>query len=416
VSDSAPYAPALQGAVPPSRRGVRRYLYASTSFWGISVGLLSGTLPFRFEQLGLPIFEYGLTLSVYAASMLPTESLWGAVAFRLGRPSILIALGVVAGGATLLLGYAHTFPMILGAEVVLGAVGVYLAPVLRWVSFTYGGPGSEGTGTGRWSSMYGLGIAVGLAIGPVGFVAFGFRDVAFESLGMLAVSVAAAAALPWARVALPQAVRGRGLALKTVATRPFLIAIGLVVIMFTGMTFTTNFLQYYSTVLFGGTTSDAGYVLGAARLVSLAAAFLLGTLVDRWGARRSIPAGFLLMLLGGLATWAARSYDDMVAATMVFSAGIGWLSASLLPLAMSSMPRDHQGTAIGVFGSMEDLGLLVGPLLFGAAWAAYGPTSLFPLVTALAALGVMASVLVAFRPTWTFRSEAGKGPIAREPE
>jgi MFS family permease len=397
-----------------SPKGVQRYLYAATAFWGVSIGLISATLPFRFEQLGLPVLEYGVALSVYAAAMIPTESLWGALAFRLGRPRILIAIGAVVCGATLLLGYARSFPLILLAEVLLGAFGVYLAPVLRWVSFTHGGPGSEGTGTGRWSSAFGLGIAVGLALGPVGFVTVGFLDVAIESVAVFAVAVAAAALLPWSRVSLPSKEPGRRFVVRDVATRPFLIAVVLVVITFTAMTFTSNFLQYYSTVLFGGTASDAGFVLGAARLVSLATAFLLGTLVDRWGPARSIPAGFGLLLAGGLATWGAHSYDEMVAATLLFSAGVGWLSASLLPLALNAMPRDHQGTAIGVFGSMEDAGLLIGPLLFGAAWATYGPRSLFPLVTALAAAGVVVSLLVAYGSLWTLRSQTGRGTLARE--
>lgn len=380
-----------------SRAGIQRYVYGTTALWGVSVGLLSATLPFRFLQLGLPIFEYGVTLSAYAAGMLLTESLWGAWAFRLGQPVLIAGVGAVVGAATLLLAVATSFPTILVAEVVIGAVGVYLAPILRWVALTHGGPGSEGTGSGRWSSVFGLGIAVGVAMGPVAFVSFGFRDVALGSLATFALAVAVAAALPWARVALPTPVKGRGLSIRILATRPFLIAIGLVLITFTAMTFTTSFLQYYSIVLFGGTPSDAGYVLGAGRLVSLTASFVLGPFVDRWGPGRTVPVGFGLLLVGAVATWGARSYLDMVGATLVFSAGLGWLFANLLPLGMNAMPRDHQGAAIGVFGSMEDAGLLVGPLLFGAAWSAYGPTSLFPTVTALAASGVLVSLLVTAR-------------------
>jgi MFS family permease len=119
--------------------------------------------------------------------------------------------------------------------------------------------------------------------------------------------------------------------------------------------------------------------------------------VDRWGPARSNPVGFVLLVAGGLATWVSHSYVELVGATLVFSAGFGWLSASLLPLALNSMPRHHQGTAIGVFGSMEDAGLLVGPLLFGSAWTVFGPTSLFPLATGLATLGVVASLWVAWR-------------------
>ncbi|MGA7860357.1 MAG: MFS transporter, partial [Thermoplasmata archaeon] len=148
---------------------MQTYLYTATAFWGISVGLLSATLPFRFQQLGLPIFEYGLTLSAYAAGMLLTEAVWGAWAFRLGRPTIIVAIGTVVGGATLLLGFASTFPVFLLAMVMIGALGVYLAPLLRWLAVSYGGPGSEGSGTGRWSSVFGLGIAIGVTTGPLEF-------------------------------------------------------------------------------------------------------------------------------------------------------------------------------------------------------------------------------------------------------
>jgi len=379
------------------RPGIQTYLYSATACWGISVGLLSATLPFRFQQLGLPIVEYGLALAAYAGGMLLTESVWGALAFRLGRPRPIVAVGIVVGGATLLLAFATTFPAFLGAEALIGALGVYLAPLLRWVALSSGGPGSAGSGTGRWSSVFGLGLAIGVSVGPVGFVIFGFRDVALLSIVALGVAVAVAAALPWSLASLPPATRGRPLAVRTLATRPFLVALLLVLIAFIAMTFTTNFLQYFSIVLFGGTPSEAGYVLGAGRLVTLAAAFGLGTVVDRWGPGRAIPAGFLLLLMGGVATWVSRSFDEMVAATLLFSAGLGWLSASLLPLAVDAMPLDHQGAAIGVFGSMEDMGLLVGPLLFGSVWAWYGPTSIFPVVTALGAAGLAASLVVAPR-------------------
>jgi predicted MFS family arabinose efflux permease len=372
--------------------GVQRYLYLATAFWGVSIGLLSATLPFRFLQLGLPIFQYGVTLSVYAAGTMITEGLWGALAFRLGRPPVIVAIGAVVAGATILLAFATTLSAFLVAEVILGAVGVYLIPLLRWVALSYGGPGSEGAGTGRWSAALGLGLAVGVSVGPLAFVTFGFRDVAFASIAMLTVAVTASAALPWSRTSLPHSTRERRPSVRSLATPPFVLALGLVAIAFTAMTLTMNFLQYYSIVLFGGTPSEAGYVLGAGRLVTLAASFVLGILVDRWGTGRAIPAGFLLLLIGGLATWGSRSYVEMIGATLVFSAGVGWLFASILPLALDNMLRDQQGTAIGVFGMFEDAGLLIGPLLFGAVWTAFGPRSIFPVVIALAVVGVVGSL------------------------
>jgi MFS family permease len=163
-----------------------------------------------------------------------------------------------------------------------------------------------------------------------------------------------------------------------------------VVLYFVTSSLTINFLQYYSVDLFHGTPTDAGYVIGAARGTALFAGFFLGPLVDRWGASRVSPAGFLLMVEGVLGTLFSASYSEMVAATLVLAVGSGWLSASLLPLALGPVPRPAQGTAIGVFGSFEDLGLLVGPVLIGAVYATYGATSIFPVV---AVVGLIAGAL-----------------------
>ncbi len=409
--------PLLDGAEPHEdgarrHRRIATFLYLGTVLWGVSIGLWSVSLPFRFEQLGLPVVEYGVTLSVYAAGMLLTESVWGLLAFRLGRAGRIGAIGLVVGAATLGLGLSTTFGAFLAALAVLGAVGVYLAPLQRWVSLSYRGPGSEGSGTGRWSSTFGLGLAVGAALGALSFVKVGFLAVSEVSLLFLAGAVVAAMALPWRDAALPRPRLEVRSTVRRLATRPFLVALCLVGLTFMAYTFATNFLQYYSTVLFGGTASEAGYVLGAGRIVALVAAFLLGTVVDRWGAARSIPLGFVLLLAGGIGTWVSASYSEMVAATLVFFAGYGWLSASLLPLALRSMPVADQGTAIGIFGSLEDAGLLLGPLLFGATWEVYGPRSIFPVVTALAAVGVGASLLVALgRDTGTPGALAAEIPV-----
>jgi predicted MFS family arabinose efflux permease len=36
-----------------------------------------------------------------------------------------------------------------------------------------------------------------------------------------------------------------------------------------------------------------------------------------------------------------------------------------------------QGATIGIYGSFEDLGIIVGPLLFGFVWSAFGPVYIF---------------------------------------
>ncbi len=380
----------------------------SSLSWAAATSLLSVALPFRFLQLHLSVLQYGITLAAYGAGMLVTETLWGVVAFRLGQPRRIVAIGAVVVGITASFAVIRTFPEFLVAMTAFGATGIFLIPVLRWLFLTGLGPGTHAAGTGRLGFYFGLGLTVGASVGPLLFVSVGFWAVAALAVGLLGLAVAAGAVLPWAHARLPAPVR-----------RPhwrgflgpfFVVAAGLAVLEFTALTFTTNFLQLYSTVLFGGTPSEAGYVVGLARAVTLVTSFLFGPVVDRWTPLRSAPAGFLLLVAGGLGTWASRSYGEMVVATVVFSAGMGWLTSSLLPLALSHVAAEHQGTGIGLFGSMEDLGLLVGPLLFGAFWSAVGPASIYPVVVAVAAVGAATAYL--FQRGRPAPPAPGAGPLA----
>jgi predicted MFS family arabinose efflux permease len=103
--------------------------------------------------------------------------------------------------------------------------------------------------------------------------------------------------------------------------------------------------------------------------------------------------GFALLAIGALGSWASRSYLELTLATLLFSAAQGWLLPCLTSFAMRSIPRRSEGTAMGLLGSVEDLGQLVGPVAYGVSWSTFGPTSIFPLTAVLAASGGIVATL-----------------------
>jgi predicted MFS family arabinose efflux permease len=161
------------------------------------------------------------------------------------------------------------------------------------------------------------------------------------------------------------------------------------VLYFVVYTLVTNFLQYYSISLFHVTVAATGYIIGAARGVALLTGLLVGAVADRWGATRAVPVGFLLLLAGALGTWVSSNDVEMILASLVLATGAGWLGVSLLPLALSRIPPASQGTAVGVFGSFEDLGLVLGPLLLGVVYATFGPRDLFPVAAGVALVALL---------------------------
>ncbi len=374
-------------------RSVRLPVYlASLGTWS-AYGLVIVVLPFRFQQLGLSVVEYGAALAVYALGLLATEGLWGYLAFRLGSARYLGGLAVATGLSMVALGFARSFVVFCLLLGIYGMLAVYSTPLLRWLGMTASGRGRPSQGLGRLGVFFGLGLSVGTAAGPVLYSVGGFWSNIVVGTTVFAASTVPLLRIPWASVSLPRT-RGSGPSpLRALLEQRFAFASALVVLYFMTYTLVTNFLQYYSIDLFHGTIDEAGYVIGAARGVAVISGVLCGSLVDRWGAHRAAPVGFLLLGGGAAGTWLSLNYAGMTGATLLMAVGAGWLSVTLLPLALSRIRPEHQGTAVGVFGSFEDLGLILGPLLLGAVYSAVGPRALFPVVGGLAFVAFLLAIL-----------------------
>ncbi len=371
----------------PSDDRTLRGVYLSVLGTWASYALVIVVLPFRFEALGLSVFEYGAALAVYALGTLLTEGLWGYLAFRVGSPRAIAGIGALTAASMLALALPRTFAefaLVLG---LYGMLVVYTTPLLRWIGMYSAGPGTASRGLGRLGLFFGIGLSVGTALGPTLYSLGGFELNVLLGTIIFAVSTLPLLALPWGSVGKPRPHSEGIRSLRALADARFVLAVTIVVLYFMAYTLVTNFLQYYSIAIFHGTPDEAGYVIGAARAVALVSGVLLGGLADRWGAERSAPIGFLVLVAGALGTWGAATYPEMVLATLGLALGAGWLSVSLLPLALSRLAPSIHGTAVGVFGSFEDLGLIIGPFLLGAVYTTLGPESLFPFTAGIAAVG-----------------------------
>ena len=356
--------------------------------------LLVVALPFRFESLGLSVVQYGIAVAVLALGMLLTEGVWGVLAFRIGNVRTILSLGIVVALLYGAVGVSDSFLTLAVSLGLLGALGIFQIPLVRWIALTALGPGTGGRGTGIFGLFSGAGLVVGTALGPSLYVEFGFSALTLISIAFYLSGLALIVLLPWRQVTLPPRQPGFLRHVRDVLARPFVLAASLVVFAFFGRALVWNFLQYYSVSLFHGTPSEAGYVIGAAQGASLVSGALLGTVVDRWGPARSTPLGFVLLALGAFGTLFSSSYAEMTGATIVFATGAGWLSASILPLALGPVPLQLQGTALGVFGTFEDFGLLLGPILISAVYAGYGVDSTFLVVGAVALAGLLFSIIL----------------------
>ncbi|HXZ89868.1 MAG TPA: MFS transporter, partial [Candidatus Dormibacteraeota bacterium] len=129
--------------------------------------------------------------------------------------------------------------------------------------------------------------------------------------------------------------------------------------------------------------------ISGTQLVSMPA---LGWLSDRFGLKRTAVlsytlAGFLVLLY-----FLAGTIYQVFLVSIAVGVGLSGLFL-LLALVPTVASKEVYGRVIGAYGSCEDLGIVIGPIIYGLVWSTYGPIYIF----AVCALTQLLGALLVFR-------------------
>ena len=115
---------------------------------------------------------------------------------------------------------------------------------------------------------------------------------------------------------------------------------------------------------------------------------IIGRLSDRINAKLMLTVLLAASGLMFLAYGFARSPLYLTVITALVTLTFASTSVSLIMLSKLA-DRDKLGMTMGIYGSFEDLGLVVGPLVFGFVWDSFGPGYLFPVSAAALFLAII---------------------------
>lgn len=127
-------------------------------------------------------------------------------------------------------------------------------------------------------------------------------------------------------------------------------------------------------------------------LVTVAALLLLsGALADRFGRRRTLAAGLLVMFVASILCAVAPSVGTLIAARVVQGAGAALVVPSSLALLNGTLAVDDRAKGIGVWAGLATVGTTVGPYAGGwlidhASWRTVFLLNLPLIAAALAVL------------------------------
>jgi MFS family permease len=136
-------------------------------------------------------------------------------------------------------------------------------------------------------------------------------------------------------------------------------------------------------------TLDVGVLISATSAAQLIALPSLGWASDRFGRKRIVLLGFGLSSLAFLLFFLAKNPFQLMLVSLVVSVGLSASSLLLLAIIPDVASNRVYGTAVGLYGSFEDMGLILGPVVFGLIWSAYSPVLIF-------AAGALTQIVGAF--------------------
>lgn len=164
-----------------------------------------------------------------------------------------------------------------------------------------------------------------------------------------------------------------------------------------GIVFT--FLPLFATQVAGADASGVGILFGVRGLVHGITLMPMGALADRKGKRFFLPLGLLTIALSMTGIAVSSGFPMLLLSVMVFAVSGSMILPTGVALLSERVPLKQRGTAIGVFGLMEDVGWMMGTALGGSLWDREGPSSPFYLAALVAAASfILYCLLVLARP------------------
>lgn len=358
-------------------------------------------MPVLIEAFRLDLAQAGLLMSVLALTGLALALPAGVILQRLGpRLTALAALGCLAAGAAL--GAASgSFGVLVASRVIEGAgigmIGVAApATIAMWFP-----PERQGAPMGIWATWVPVGTVVMYLLAPPLAAALGWRPVWWAGAAfalLMAVLSGLLLRRPPAPPGSPDGPAG-ALDLRAALSNRDIWLLGAE---FACMNLAMGALgTYYTTFLSearGYPLAQAAFISSLGIMVVLVSAPLAGLLSDRIGSRRlvfSLP--FLAMAVWFLFPFHVAGWQ--IPAIMV---AMGLISGAVPTATFAAAPElmrrpEWAGLGLAVVLLGQNLGLLLGPLLFGRAVAGLGWAGAGYLLIPVCLLGFVCGWLVRIR-------------------
>lgn len=357
----------------------------------LGFGLVIPILPYYAREYGASASVMGWLMTCYSLAQLIFSPFWGALSDKYGRRPIMLMSIAMSSISMLIVGLAPGLFFIFLGRVLAGIGGANISTATAYIADVTD-ESQRAKAMGLIGAAFGLGFVFGPALG--GYVSH-------WGLGMPAILAAgiSAANFLFASKYLPEPIKDLE-ARKKNRRRinfTFLLSViktsGLPLVIAIFFLVTVGFAQmeaiygFFVKDRFDLTAREAGAALALVGIIMvIVQGGLIGRLNKKFGEVALFRTGLVLMVLGLFASAMAPTLVTFLVSQAILAIGSALNSPSLLSLISRFSPPEHRGTAMGIYQSAGSLARILGPMMGGALYDAFSPST--PLFSAAALIAV----------------------------
>jgi MFS family permease len=149
-------------------------------------------------------------------------------------------------------------------------------------------------------------------------------------------------------------------------------------------------VSIYTRDILGATVGEAQLLPALLLAATTAAALPVGFLGERFGKRRVIAGGYVVMCLAALAGLVVTTKEQGAAVFLLAGLGNAAGVVLTLPLLADMVPRHHMGKATGLLAAAGSVAAPLSSLVAGSLADHYGPRAIFAVMAVMVALALAA--------------------------
>ncbi|MFA5136520.1 MAG: MFS transporter [Patescibacteria group bacterium] len=343
----------------------------------LGFGLILPLLPFIAEKYKANVAQIGFLTASYSFFQLIASPILGKLSDRYGRKKLLIISQIGTTVGFLILGLAHTLPLLFLSRIIDGITGGNISIAQAYIA-DITTKENRAKGMGMLGAAFGLGFIFGPAIG--GFLArFGYSYPAFFATGISIITIIITYFFLPETVNLKKAADSKRSSFTLSEFKKIMTnkSISYLILVFFLLNSAFSILQgnfaLWTQAKFGfGPTENGLFFAYIGILAVIFQLRLLPIMIKRFHEKKLLVYSTLVLFFGFILMPVSPLPGFLFFTQFLIVLGNSMANPSIQALASENIPRQEYGGTLGFLQSAGGLGRIIGPIVGGEVFFHFG--------------------------------------------